>query len=249
MKYLKTNEELTNPFYIPLKNKFLKGIERNKQSLTEEGWTIQNIDTPIQNNLSPKNPTSRVDLNISKEGKSYNISVFLVVKRSTINILKSKTEIKFFINGSWVMDTDTIDHLSIQGAISHFERVNIAVSNQEVRKKFTQEFFEEYDEQTIKEYIQDLADCLGKYSISQYKGSSYLIKFEEFELEKIRTSGMGPREFNLLSGDTEWLIELSSLYKLLKNVGLKLVVSIHKDIQLIIVKSVKLDASEYPSYY
>ena len=233
MKYLLTNEELSNPLYIFKKKQFLKSVAKSKKSLELlDGWEIVDRNTQA---VYDEVPIERADFTVYSDGKSYEVSIFLEKKWKYKTSFD--TEVKIYINGNWITSIDSIKEDSILNAILHYKRMGDAqeIINKEIEKE--KDFFEEYDIQTMKDYLQDLSDCLGKYEIVEFKQSSYLITFTEFTLEPKEIWGTRRNsKFVNLSYDTEWMVEIDNLNKLLKNVNLKMALSIEKGVVLLISK-------------
>jgi predicted RNA-binding protein Jag len=113
-------------------------------------------------------------------------------------------------------------------AISKYERNKMNLIQADAKRKEMEEkqedFFSEFDERTIKDYVQSLSDEIGGYIIEKYE-LSWVVTFNEFNLKKPYYYKLG--EFVEISSD--WLSELNDLIKLVKNVKLESSVSFDSD--------------------
>jgi hypothetical protein len=245
MKYLKTNEEISNFLNKKLISNFDKLIERIDGHYNGLDWKCIRSNAHLFTGRSIKDTLKDTTLIISNENYKIIMTLTLLkegsdkiqrlISDSRIQIRVDISHKKYkdpksgvfstvFDNFSTKFDKDSDIFNSVNNIIEN----NINLLNDRVKKDLnTSDFYDEYDKDTISDYLLDLRDLLnGEFKISEFKyGKGFnvsIITAKNLPYTEMHSSYF----FEIDDMYVNTIIELNNLSKTLKNIGLNLKYSI-----------------------
>ena len=240
MKFIKTNEaiSLSNKKII---SNFDKLIDRIDTEYNSGDWKTIRYNAHLFTGRSKKDIIKNTTLIISN--KEYKIVLTLTLLKEGLDRIQrliAKPSISVNINisskikteighqeSNWSRFDGDIDYLlNIKNIIENSIKMLTNMINKDSSVK---DFYDEYDEETITDYLWDLRDLLnGNFKISKFKyGKGFIFSIVTGKnLPYIERQGNHFFEIN--DNYVNTLVELNNISKTLKNIGLNLRYSIEQ---------------------
>lgn len=244
MKYLKTNEEISTFLNKKIISNFDKLIERidthyNFLSWPRYDWKCIRSNAHLFTGRSIKDIIKNTTLIISNE--DFKIIMTLTLLKEGLDkiqrlISEGRIQIKVDIQNKKFPDSSISRDFStkftkdsdIFNSVIDFTENTTNLVNDKINKDLnTSDFYEEYDEETITDYLWDLRDLLnGEFKISKFKyGKGFKVSIVTGKnITSIEREGYHFFEINDTYVNT--LVELNNISKTLNNIGLNLKYSI-----------------------